>query len=65
LASSRPAVELALHPLQIRAAGGTLLEIWDLLRDHHMAIFNNHEPVDKRWFRDHDELFDVQALPST
>jgi FkbM family methyltransferase len=64
-ASGPPAVHLGLHPQQIRAAGGTLEEIWDLLRDYRMAIFNNHEPVDKPWFCDHDELFDVQALPSS
>ena len=64
-ASSRPAVQLGLHPQQIREAGGTLDEIWDLLRDYNMRLFHNHKLVDKPWFRDHDDLFDVQALPSS
>lgn len=62
--SSQPAVNLALHPLQIREAGETLEEVWDLLRDYRMVILHNHKPVDKLWFCDHDDLFDVQALPS-
>jgi FkbM family methyltransferase len=64
-ATSPPAVHLGLHPPQIRQAGGTLEEIWDLLRDHRMAVFHNHEPVDKPWFCDRDDLFEVQALSST
>jgi FkbM family methyltransferase len=63
-AASPPAVYLALHPPQIRDAGRTLEEVWDLLRDYRMAIFHNHESVDKLWFCDRHDLFDVQALPS-
>jgi FkbM family methyltransferase len=64
-ATSVPAVYLGLHPSQIREAGGTLEEIWELLRDYRMEIFHNHESVDKPWFCDRNDLFEVQALPSS
>ncbi|HEV3165923.1 MAG TPA: FkbM family methyltransferase [Isosphaeraceae bacterium] len=65
LASSRPLVHLSLHPAQIRENGGTMEEVWDLLRDFRMEVFHDRKIVPRPWFRDREELLDVQALPST
>ncbi len=62
-ANSRPAVYLELHPRQIRATGGSLEEIWDVLRDYRLTVYHNREGVCLEWFRAHEDLFNVQALP--
>jgi FkbM family methyltransferase len=60
----RPVIQLGLHPLPIREAGGSLEEIWDLLNKYRMTVFYHDEVVDRDWFLSREDLFDVQILPS-
>lgn len=64
LAQQRPAVSLALHPLGIRAAGGSLNEIWQLLAECRLGVFHQGSAVAPDWFLSQSGLFDVQLLPA-
>jgi len=63
MATQRPAMSLALHPMAMRQAGATLDQIWDVLREYRMAVTYLHRPVDRAWFVEQEDLFDVQCLP--
>jgi hypothetical protein len=56
-------MSLALHPLALRRAGGTLEEIWRILEEFKMSVTYLHRPVDRNWFIEQEGLFDVQCLP--
>ncbi len=64
-ATSPLAVHLGLHPRQLPAAGSSLEEIWNVLRDYRLTVLHNRERVGKGWFCEREDLFDVQALPET
>lgn len=60
----RPAARLGLHPDAIEAGGGSLRDIWELLRRYRMSVTYGGEPVDEHWFCRQENLFDVSLLPS-
>jgi len=69
----RPAAALSLHPVPIRAAGGSLAEIWELLQEYHLSVsllndrvtasLGESRSLDKDWFVRQDDLFDVGLKP--
>ncbi len=63
LANSRPTIFLSLHPDAIRLCGATLLQIWDLLHKHSFELKRIDRPVDKSWFTEQTDLFDVECIP--
>ncbi|SRR5579885_3407308 len=58
----RPAVALALHPAVIRRSGGSLHEIWRVLKEVRMTVMLAGSPVAEDWFCQQENLFDVQLL---
>jgi FkbM family methyltransferase len=63
LREQRPAIALALHPSALRAAGGSLEQIWTLLEENGMVVTTGGRPLDREAFCAREELFDVQCLP--
>ncbi len=59
----RPAVHLSLHPNTLRQMGGTLADIWAILKNCGMGVVQEGEAVDARWFCSQTNLFEVQLLP--
>lgn len=69
----RPSAALSLHPGPIRESGGSLAEIWDLLKEYRMAVEPLNAPgtpsevgsvsPDGEWFVRRDDLFDVALTP--
>jgi FkbM family methyltransferase len=71
--TGRPAAALSLHPDAVRESGGSLDEVWDLLREYRMSVRPLNRPgspgdgspeaVGKEWFVRQDGLFDVALDP--
>jgi FkbM family methyltransferase len=61
--TSRPAVQIEVHPHAIAQAGGTLREVWDLLRSYRMSVFYADSPVTDEWFCGLADGVELQVLP--
>lgn len=59
----RPAARLGLHPIAIVQNGQSLDEIWDQLMVFQMRIEFDGTPVNREWFCDQTDLFDVTLIP--
>jgi len=60
----RPIARLGLHPQFINQNGQTLEEIWEVLAEYSLKVIYNNEQVEKQWFCQQPNLFDVNLLPS-
>ncbi|MEZ5428967.1 MAG: FkbM family methyltransferase [Pyrinomonadaceae bacterium] len=59
----RPVARLGLHPPFIEQNGQTLEEIWNLLQSYDLEIVFENRQVEKDWFCEREELFDVSLFP--
>jgi FkbM family methyltransferase len=59
----RPVARLGLHPLFINQNGQMLENIWDVLSEYHVKVIYNRKQVEKHWFCEQQDLFDVNLLP--
>lgn len=64
LLEQRPVIHLALHPQPIKQGEDSLEEIWDLLEGLGFSISFNQRLVKREWFIMHEDLFDVQYIPT-
>jgi FkbM family methyltransferase len=64
LTSSRPAVQLEVHPAQIERSGRSLEEMWGLLDRHRMVVWHGGRQVDRDWFCGLVEGTELQLLPT-
>lgn len=60
----RPAVFLSLHPTAISKTGVSLNDIWEILETYKMQIELKGQLVEKGWFIEQKDLFDVECLPA-
>lgn len=60
----RPVAFLSLHPAALGQAGGSLHDVWDLLRSYRMSVLLGETPCSEAAFCDATDLFDVVLLPS-
>ena len=60
----RPVIRLGLHPPQIKMNGQELQEIWALIGDFRLEPVFEGRPVEKAWFCDQEDLFDIDLLPA-
>lgn len=56
----KPSGVLALHPDMIKRNGNSLEEIWDLLLIYGCSVFFEKKIIDKQWFIQQANLFDVE-----
>lgn len=59
----RPAARLGLHPPQIAQNGQNLEDIWQTLADYKLTPEFEGRKVEKEWFCERQDLFDVNLLP--
>ncbi len=59
----RPVVRLGLHPPFMIENGQSLAEIWDTIAEYDLNVIYQGAKVEKAWFCDQNELFDVNLLP--
>jgi len=62
-AHQRPVARLGLHPVFVGQNGQTLDDIWRVVADHGYAVTFNGEQVEREWFVDQTDLFDVNLIP--
>ena len=60
----RPSCHLSLHPVQLRQNGGSLEEIWDLLKAYRMSVYSLDQRMEQSSFCNQTDLFDVVLLPA-
>lgn len=61
--NQRPIARLGLHPPFIIQNNQTLEEIWDVLEEYKMQIIFEGKEIEKNWFCEQPNLFDVNLLP--
>lgn len=61
ISDHRPAIHLAVHPVPLASAGGTLDELWARLDGY--TVVHSGRRVDSAWFCSRTGLFDVHLLP--
>jgi FkbM family methyltransferase len=64
LTAARPVADLALHPAALARAGGSLKQLWDVLRDYRMGVVRDGGAVTEDWFCRQDGLFNVHLIPA-
>lgn len=65
LREQRPAIALALHPNALRAAGGSLEDIWVVLEELAMHVSLDGKRLLQETFCSKEELFDVHCVPDS
>jgi FkbM family methyltransferase len=62
--SHRPAAALSVHPASLQQGGRTLRELWDVISEFGVRALHDSRRVDRGWFCDQSDLFDVELLPT-